>query len=161
MSNNEVTRSELHAIVNNFLDQGWSNLELKWNDYELQLRKVTALPATAPQQAPAATPALATPGAGIEAAPIEGSAFPTTAETGTVIAAPMMGTFYSSPSPGAAPFVGVGAEVTVGQSLCIVEVMKLMTRVDSDVAGIITEIHAENGQLILEGDPLFTVSVPS
>ena len=74
-----------------------------------------------------------------------------------VIKSPIVGTFYSSASPGADPFVIAGAQVTSGQVLCIIEAMKLMNEIESDVAGEIVKIFAENGQPVEYGEPLFGI----
>jgi acetyl-CoA carboxylase biotin carboxyl carrier protein len=70
----------------------------------------------------------------------------------------MVGTFYRAPSPGAAAFINVGDSVTVGQTLCIIEAMKLMNEIESDVAGVVTKILVESGQPVEYGEPLFLVS---
>jgi acetyl-CoA carboxylase biotin carboxyl carrier protein len=74
-----------------------------------------------------------------------------------VIKSPIVGTFYSSPSPGAEQFVTVGAKVDAGQVLCIIEAMKLMNEIESDVAGELVEIYAENGKPVEYGEPLFGI----
>jgi acetyl-CoA carboxylase biotin carboxyl carrier protein len=74
-----------------------------------------------------------------------------------VLKSPMVGTFFASPSPDAPPFVGVGDRVSLGQVLCIVEAMKLMNEIESEVAGEIVRIHVENGQPVEYGQPLFTI----
>jgi acetyl-CoA carboxylase biotin carboxyl carrier protein len=74
-----------------------------------------------------------------------------------VITAPMVGTFYASPSPGAKPFVEIGDEVKVGQVLCIIEAMKMMNQIEADRAGKITSIMARNGDPVEFGQPLFVV----
>ncbi len=74
-----------------------------------------------------------------------------------VIKSPIVGTFYSAASPGSDPFVSVGAQVTSGQVLCIIEAMKLMNEIESDVAGEIVKIFAENGQPVEYGEPLFGI----
>jgi acetyl-CoA carboxylase biotin carboxyl carrier protein len=74
-----------------------------------------------------------------------------------VIKSPIVGTFYSAASPGADPFVTAGAQVTSGQVLCIIEAMKLMNEIESDVAGEIVRIFAENGQPVEYGEPLFGI----
>jgi acetyl-CoA carboxylase biotin carboxyl carrier protein len=74
-----------------------------------------------------------------------------------VITAPMVGTFYGSPSPGAKPFVEIGDEVKVGQVLCIIEAMKMMNQIEADRAGRITSIMARNGDPVEFGQPLFVV----
>jgi acetyl-CoA carboxylase biotin carboxyl carrier protein len=74
-----------------------------------------------------------------------------------VITAPMVGTFYGSPSPGAKPFVEIGDEVKVGQVLCIIEAMKMMNQIEADRAGRITSVMARNGDPVEFGQPLFVV----
>lgn len=76
---------------------------------------------------------------------------------GTVMPAPMAGTFYRSPAPGEAPFVDVGDTVAVGDVLCIVESMKMMNKVESDFAGQIAEVLVENGKPIESGAGLFRI----
>jgi acetyl-CoA carboxylase biotin carboxyl carrier protein len=104
-----------------------------------------APPVAAPPTAPAA-----------ETAP---SAEPVTAEepSGHVIKSPMVGTFYRAPSPGAKAFVDVGQHVKVGDTLCIVEAMKLLNQIESDKAGIVKQIYVENGQPVEYGEPLFVI----
>ena len=74
-----------------------------------------------------------------------------------VIKSPIVGTFYAAASPGADPFVTVGAQVTSGQVLCIIEAMKLMNEIESDVSGEIVKIFAENGQPVEYGEALFGI----
>ncbi|MCY3622846.1 MAG: acetyl-CoA carboxylase biotin carboxyl carrier protein [Gammaproteobacteria bacterium] len=76
---------------------------------------------------------------------------------GSVVAAPMAGTFYRSPAPGEAPFVHAGDTVAVGDVLCIIESMKMMNRVESDFAGQIAEVLVENGKPIESGAGLFRI----
>lgn len=74
------------------------------------------------------------------------------------VTSPMVGTFYRAPSPGADPFVQVGDTVKEGQTLCIIEAMKLLNEIESDVAGVVKEILVENGQAVEYGQPLFVVA---
>jgi acetyl-CoA carboxylase biotin carboxyl carrier protein len=74
-----------------------------------------------------------------------------------VIKSPIVGTFYASPSPNADPFVAVGAKVESGQVLCIIEAMKLMNEIESDVAGEVVQILVENGKPVEYGEPLFGI----
>ena len=74
-----------------------------------------------------------------------------------VIKSPIVGTFYSSPSPGADPFVTAGAKVEAGQVLCIIEAMKLMNEIESDAAGQLVRVFVENGQPVEYGEPLFGI----
>jgi acetyl-CoA carboxylase biotin carboxyl carrier protein len=74
-----------------------------------------------------------------------------------LVKSPIVGTFYGSPSPGSEPFLKVGAHVEVGQTLCIVEAMKLMNEIESDEAGEVVRIFVENGQPVEYGQPLFGI----
>jgi acetyl-CoA carboxylase biotin carboxyl carrier protein len=92
------------------------------------------------------------------AAPIESAPRPITARSGAnVVPAPMVGTFYRSPSPGAPPFVEVGSKVTKGVPICIIEVMKLFTTIHAEWSGTVTEIGAENASLVEYGQMLFMI----
>ncbi|MBP6457601.1 acetyl-CoA carboxylase biotin carboxyl carrier protein [Achromobacter sp. Marseille-Q0513] len=100
---------------------------------------VAAAPVAAP--APAAAPAAPAPAA------IQGH----------VVKAPMVGTFYRSPNPGAAPFIDVGQSVKEGDPLCIIEAMKLLNEIEADKSGVIKEILVENGEPVEYGQPLFVI----
>ena len=77
--------------------------------------------------------------------------------TGHIVKSPMVGTFYRSSAPGSAAFVEVGSSVKEGETLCIIEAMKLLNEIDSDKAGIVTQILVENGQPVEFGQPLFVI----
>jgi acetyl-CoA carboxylase biotin carboxyl carrier protein len=77
--------------------------------------------------------------------------------TGHTLKSPMVGTFYRCPSPGTPSFVEVGQTVTKGQTLCIIEAMKLLNEIESDAAGVIKAILVENGQPVEYGQPLFII----
>jgi acetyl-CoA carboxylase biotin carboxyl carrier protein len=76
---------------------------------------------------------------------------------GNMVKAPMVGTFYRSSAPGAKPFVDIGQTVAVGDTLCVIEAMKLMNEIETDCAGTITAILVENGQPVEYGEPLFVI----
>jgi acetyl-CoA carboxylase biotin carboxyl carrier protein len=96
--------------------------------------------------APASTPA---------AAPSAAEARP--AEDLHLVKSPIVGTFYGSPSPGAEPFVKIGGHVDAGATLCIVEAMKLMNEIESDVSGEVLRVFVDNGQPVEYGQPLFGI----
>ena len=77
--------------------------------------------------------------------------------TGHTLKSPMVGTFYRSPSPGAPPFIEVGQSVAKGQTLCIIEAMKLLNEIESDAAGVVKAILVESGQPVEYGQPLFLI----
>ena len=81
-----------------------------------------------------------------------------TAPLGHVVTSPMVGTFYEAPSPGAKPFVDVGQQVNVGDTLCIIEAMKMLNQIESDKAGKITACLVDNGQPVEFGQDLFVIS---
>jgi acetyl-CoA carboxylase biotin carboxyl carrier protein len=116
-----------------------------------------------------APPAVMTP---MIAPPMIASAHPTPAEASAAIEAPaaqepksggndvkspMVGTFYSAPEPGAKPYVSVGSRVSKGQILCIIEAMKIMNEIESEVAGVVTEVLASDAQPVEYGQPLFRI----
>lgn len=98
-----------------------------------------------------AAPMAAAPVAAAAAAPV--AAVP----EGHVVKSPMVGTFYRSSAPGAAPFVDIGKSVSEGDTLCIIEAMKLLNEIDSDFTGTIKQILVENGQPVEYGQPLFII----
>lgn len=107
-----------------------------------------------PQHAPIAAP-IAAPAAVAPAAAPTAAAAPEL--QGHVVKSPMVGTFYRSSAPGAAPFVEVGASVKEGDTLCIIEAMKLLNEIDADASGVIKQILVENGQPVEFGQPLFVI----
>src|SRR5690554_1690218 len=107
-----------------------------------------------------APPPMAAPAAVPAAAPAETKAEPVPEPPkGHQITAPMVGTFYAAPSPGAKPFVEIGQQVAVGDTLCIIEAMKMMNQIESDVAGKVVSILVENGDPVEYGQPLFVIEV--
>ncbi|MGD8311583.1 MAG: acetyl-CoA carboxylase biotin carboxyl carrier protein [Gammaproteobacteria bacterium] len=107
-----------------------------------------------PAMAMTAPPAAAAPAAPEVAAVAAEEAIP----DGHVVASPMVGTFYEAPSPGAKPFVEVGQEVGVGDTLCIIEAMKMLNQIEADKAGRIAARLIENGQPVEFGQSLFVIS---
>jgi len=111
-----------------------------------QLAHVPSLPLNAPLPVPAKA-----------AAPAGEAPAPKAKANEHVITAPMVGTFYGAPSPGAKPFIEIGDEIKVGQVLCIIEAMKMMNQIEADRAGRVTSIMARNGDPVEFGQPLFVV----
>jgi acetyl-CoA carboxylase biotin carboxyl carrier protein len=91
------------------------------------------------------------------APPVAAAPAPPPEPTGHTLKSPMVGTFYRAPSPGAPSFIEVGQSVSKGQTLCIIEAMKLLNEIESDVAGKVTAILVENGQPVEYGQPLFVI----
>lgn len=117
--------------------------------------------APAPAPAPVAVPAIvAAPAAPVAAAAAPAPIAATVAEMeeeGHAVTAPMVGTFYSAPSPGSAEFVQMGDRVNVGDTLCIVEAMKMMNPIEAEVSGTIKSIRAQNGDPVEYGQTLFMI----
>ncbi len=124
--------------------------EVKYEDEAVKL-SMKLLTSAAPVVAAAPVAIAAAP------APAAVAAAPAAEPEGATIKAPMVGTFYRASKPEAPPFVSVGTKVGVGQTLCILEAMKLMNEIEADVAGEIVEILVENGQPVQFGQPLFRI----
>jgi acetyl-CoA carboxylase biotin carboxyl carrier protein len=116
----------------------------------------------APQYMPAFAPGMYAPMPSAAPAPAVGQdpalAAEKAAPLGHVVTSPMVGTFYESPSPGAKPFVEVGQQVNVGDTLCIIEAMKMLNQIEADKAGKVTARLVENGQPVEFGQDLFVIS---
>ena len=108
---------------------------------------IAAPAAPAPAPAPAAAPSESAPAPAPEASD----------EEGFEVAAPMVGTYYSAASPGAAPYVQVGDRVNEGDTLCIIEAMKMMNQIEADVSGVVKSIRVQNGEPVEYGQTLFVI----
>lgn len=145
---------KLKAIVRILEDSTLASLEYEDEDIEVRLSRYP--------EGSVAAPAVSLPTPVALGAPTAPSApSPAKDDDGHVIKSPFVGTFYRSPSPDAAPFVEVGTPVEPEQALCIIEAMKLMNHIESDVRGVVREILAENGKPVEFGQPLFKISVAS
>ena len=148
---------KLKTLIDLVAESGVSELEVTEGEDKVRIVKNPA-PIAAPLQqvyaaAPAAAPAAPAPAAAAapaaEAAPAE--------PTGHAVKSPMVGTFYRSPTPGADSFVKIGDTVKEGQTLCIIEAMKLLNEIESDKSGVVKEILCENGQGVEFGQALFII----
>ena len=143
---------KLKKLIDLVEESGISELELTEGEEKVRISRAL-MPSSAPvmqyMQAPQATS---------HAAPVPTAAAPVVAEVeGQSVKSPMVGTFYRSSSPDSKPFVDVGTKVAVGDTLCIIEAMKLLNEIESDVAGVVTKILLENGQPVEYGEPLFII----
>ncbi|MGI9299614.1 MAG: acetyl-CoA carboxylase biotin carboxyl carrier protein [Luminiphilus sp.] len=130
-------------------------IEIKEGEESVRISRNKGMTMAAPMQAPLMpAPMAPAPAAQVAApaAPEVGSA-----SSANAVKSPMVGTFYRSPGPDAAPFVEVGQSVRAGDVLCIVEAMKMMNQIEADHAGTVTAIHAENGEPVEFDQPLLTV----
>lgn len=132
--------------------------ELEITEGEESVRISRGPVATGPVMMAAPPVATAPQPAAVAPAPAESQLTSEPALSGHVVASPMVGTFYRSPSPDASPFVEVGQKVSVGDVLCIVEAMKMMNQIESDKAGTVTAILVEDGQPVEFDQPMFTIA---
>lgn len=129
-----------------------SEIEIKEGEDSVRISRGIIAPVAIPQQVPMAAapvPAAAVPA--VVAAPEP--ALP----AGTVVESPMVGTFYRSSSPGAKSFVEVGQSVNVGDTLCIIEAMKILNQIEAEMSGIVRAVLVENGQPVEYGEPLIVI----
>ena len=152
--------ADLKEILRILEAQDITEFELEQDGVKLRVCRASASASVAPAPAVAylAAPAPAVPATlppPAAAPPAPAAAEP--AESGTVVKSPIVGTFYRSPDPNAPAFVSVGDKVKAGQILCIIEAMKLMNEIESELAGEVVKVHPENGQPVQYGDPLFTI----
>jgi acetyl-CoA carboxylase biotin carboxyl carrier protein len=144
---------KLKKLIDLVQESGIAELEITEGEEKVKIVKggpvsVTAAPASAPPaEARAAAPASPLPSAAADAAP--------GGQEGHVVKAPMVGTFYRSSSPDAKAFVDVGQTVKEGETICIIEAMKLMNEIEADASGVVKAILVENGQPVEYGQPLF------
>ena len=143
---------KLKKLIDLVQESGIGEIEITEGEEKVRICRQSAgapqvLMAATPMQMPMAAAAAAPPAA--EAKPEE--------PAGHQLKSPMVGTFYRAPSPGAPPFVEVGQSVSKGQTLCIIEAMKLLNEIESDVAGTIKAVLEENGQPVEYGQPLFLI----
>lgn len=139
-------------------ESGIAELEIREGEESVRISRQSKLDATMMAMPPmqyAAPPPVSPPAAAPETTTVAPSAEPEIA--GHVIKSPMVGTFYRSPSPGAKPFVEVGQSVKAGDTLCIVEAMKLLNQIESDKTGVIKSILVENEHPVEYGQPLFVI----
>ncbi|MGF6791077.1 acetyl-CoA carboxylase biotin carboxyl carrier protein [Paraburkholderia sp. 35.1] len=152
---------KLKTLIDLVSESGISELEVTEGEGKVRIVK-NAPPVYVQPSASYAVPQFAqpTPFGAVEAptAPAGAPATPAAAAPqGHVVTSPMVGTFYRAPSPGADPFVQVGDTVKEGQTICIIEAMKLLNEIESDKSGVVKEILVENGQAVEYGQPLFVV----
>jgi acetyl-CoA carboxylase biotin carboxyl carrier protein len=150
---------KLKTLIDLVAESDISELEVTEGESKVRIVKSTAHSAqnqvvmmpSAAVAAPAAAPAVA-------AAPLAApAAVPEAAPTGHIVKSPMVGTFYRASAPGAPAFVDIGSVVKEGDTLCIIEAMKLLNEIDADASGTIRQILVENGQAVEYGQPLFII----
>jgi acetyl-CoA carboxylase biotin carboxyl carrier protein len=150
---------KLKKLIDLVQESGIAELEITEGEEKVRIARggaVSVIPlAVGAPVAAASTGAVTPPPAPV--APAAAAAIPETAPEGHVVKSPMVGTFYRSPSPDAKPFVDVGATVKAGDTICVLEAMKLMNEIEADATGTIKAILVENGQPVEYGQPLFII----
>ena len=145
---------KLKTLIDLVSESNVSELEITEAEGKVRIVKSGGTPmlmqqvAPATMAAPAAVPLPSAPAASTE---------PTAAPAGHAVKSPMVGTFYRSASPGAKSFVEVGSQVREGETICIIEAMKILNEIEADKSGTITRILCENGQAVEYGQPLFMI----
>ena len=142
---------KLKTLIDLVADSGIAELEVTEGEDRVRIAKFSPAPtaATTTVSVPAASAIAANGTTGVPTAVLE--------PEGHVVKSPMVGTFYRSPSPGAASFIELGQAVKPGDTLCIIEAMKLLNEVEAEVGGIVKQILVENGQPVEYGQPLFII----
>jgi acetyl-CoA carboxylase biotin carboxyl carrier protein len=144
---------KLKTLIDLVSESNVSELEITEAEGKVRIVKggpAAAYAVTAPLPAAAPAPALATaPAVPVVAAPEPAK--------GHIVKSPMVGTFYRASAPGAKSFVEVGSQVKEGETICIIEAMKILNEIETDKAGTVTQILCENGQAVEYGQPLFVI----
>ena len=156
---------KLKKLIDLVEESGIAELEVTEGEEKVKIVKggaagkevVVLSPAAVPVSAPAAQPAGLAPAAPVAAAAPAAPEAPTALE-GHIVKSPMVGTFYRAGAPGAKPFVEVGDTVKTGQTICVIEAMKLMNEIEADKDGVIKAIMVENGQPVEYGEPLMMIA---
>jgi acetyl-CoA carboxylase biotin carboxyl carrier protein len=131
--------------------------ELEITEAEGKVRIVKGGGAVQQVAAPMALPAAAASAPALAGQAAAGAPAAPEVPAGHIVKSPMVGTFYRSSSPGAKPFVELGAQVKEGETICIIEAMKILNEIETDKTGTITKILCENGQAVEYGQPLFVI----
>jgi acetyl-CoA carboxylase biotin carboxyl carrier protein len=156
---------KLKKLIDLVQESGIAELEITEGEERVRIARggvvnVSPVAGTLPTAAavPAAASAPAAPAASAPGSPVAAEAQAPPAAEGHVVKSPMVGTFYRAPSPDAKPFVDVGGTVKAGDTICVIEAMKLMNEIEAEVAGTIKAILVENGQPVEYGQALFIIA---
>ncbi|MCH8221214.1 MAG: acetyl-CoA carboxylase biotin carboxyl carrier protein [Proteobacteria bacterium] len=142
---------KVKKLIELLQESGIAELEITEGDDSVRIRRYPAVAVSAPA-APVAVEAPAPVTAAAASVPVV-----ETGPGGHQVTAPMVGTFYDSPAPGAKPFVQIGSTVSEGDVLCIIEAMKMMNQIEADVSGTVVSILIENGEPVEFDQPLFII----
>ena len=146
---------KLKTLIDLVSESNVSELEITEAEGKVRIVKSSGAPVVMQQPVAMVAAPAAAPAAGAPAAPAPEAA--PAAPAGHAVKSPMVGTFYRSASPGAKPFVEIGSVVKEGETICIIEAMKILNEIEADKAGTITQVMVENGQAVEYGQPLFVI----
>lgn len=136
---------KVKKLIEMLEESGLGEIEIREGEESIRISRASSAPVVVPTTTPERS-APAKPEPPVAAIP-----------SGHVVASPMVGTFYRAASPDSTPFVEVGSQVEVGDTLCIIEAMKMLNEIEADKSGVIRAIQKENGQPVEYGEPLFVI----
>ena len=155
---------KLKTLIDLVADSDIAELEVTEGESKVRIAKTSPVQSQAvmmqqPQFMPQqyVQPAMSMPQVNVETQVIAAEAAVPAEPEGNVVKSPMVGTFYSAPAPGNPPYVEVGSAVKQGDTLCIIEAMKLLNEIEADTSGVIKQILVENGEPVEFGQPLFVI----
>lgn len=146
---------KLKTLIDLVSESNVSELEITEAEGKVRIVKSSGAPVVMQQPVAMVAAPAAAPAAGALGAPAADAA--PAAPAGHAVKSPMVGTFYRSASPGAKPFVELGSVVKEGETICIIEAMKILNEIEADKSGTVTKILSENGQAVEYGQPLFII----
>jgi acetyl-CoA carboxylase biotin carboxyl carrier protein len=154
---------KIKKVIELLEETGVAEIEIKEGEESLRISRIGAQVHTHVTHAAAAPAPAAITSAPVATAPVSSSGSDTMSARAVrsgehMVTAPMVGTYYGAPTPGAKDFVGIGDEVKVGQVLCIIEAMKMMNQIESDHAGKVKAILVKNGEPVEFSQPLFVIA---
>ncbi len=147
---------KIKKLIEMLEESGLAEIEIREGEESIRISRASSVPAPAPAAQPPSNPTVPQPEAPTAPTPA-GAAPEPKVPPGQVVVSPMVGTFYRASSPGAAPFVEVGSQVNAGDTLCIIEAMKMLNEIESDRSGVVRAILKENGQPVEYGETLFVI----
>ena len=149
---------KLKTLIDLVSESNVSELEITEAEGKVRIVKgPVGAPVAVAAPAMAAAPAASTPAVALPAAPVAAAAVEGPVASGHVVKSPMVGTFYTASSPEAKPFVQVGSVVKEGETICIIEAMKILNEIEADKSGTVSRVLVDNGQAVEYGQPLFMI----
>ncbi|MBU6368680.1 MAG: acetyl-CoA carboxylase biotin carboxyl carrier protein [Burkholderiales bacterium] len=149
---------KLKTLIDLVSESNVSELEITEAEGKVRIVKgPVGAPVAVAAPAMAGAPAASTPAVALPAAPVAAAAVEVPVASGHVVKSPMVGTFYTASSPEAKPFVQVGSVVKEGETICIIEAMKILNEIEADKSGTVSRVLVDNGQAVEYGQPLFMI----